>query len=91
MKTFNVTFYSDGGHGWAKIQRQVLVNLDIEDQISSYSYQRGDYAYLEEDIDLGLLVNALRKNNTIITFKEKHTDKTSRIRGYDSYQPTEAI
>ena len=38
-KTFTVTMYSDPSHAWAKVKRQVLVNLGIDKQVSEYSYQ----------------------------------------------------
>jgi hypothetical protein len=85
-KTFTIIVYSDSGHAWGKVKRQVLRNLDLEDKISPYSYQLRDNVYLEEDCDLGLLLQALYNNNTRVKFIEKHTDKESRIRSYDSYQ-----
>lgn len=85
-KTFTIIVYSDGGHAWGKVKRQVLRNLDLEDKISPYSYQLRDNVYLEEDCDLGLLLQALYNNNTRVKFIEKHTDKESRIRSYDRYQ-----
>ena len=37
-KTFTITVYSDVGHAWGKVKRDVLVNLGIADKISRYSY-----------------------------------------------------
>jgi hypothetical protein len=87
MKTFTIIIYSDAGHAWAKVKRSVLKNLGIDKDITHYSYQRGDYAYLEEDCDLSLLCQRLNEHGTTIKFVEKHTDSTSRIRGYQRYQP----
>lgn len=84
-KKFTVVVYSDPGHAWAKVKRNVLKNLGIADQVSSYSYQRGDYVYLEEDCDFSLLVNALRKHGTTIRCIEKNTNKLSRVRSYERY------
>ncbi len=84
-KQFTVTVYSDPGHAWAKVKKDVLTNLGIADKVSSYSYQRGDYAFLEEDCDLSLLMQALRDHGTTLRFIEKHTDNQSRIRNYERY------
>ena len=85
MKTFTVIVYSDAGHAWGKVKRQVLVNLGIAHNISSYSYQYKDNVYLEEDCDLPLLHATLLKSDTHIKFVEKHTNNRSRIRSYSSY------
>ena len=85
-KTFTVTVYSDPSHAWAKVKKQVLINLGIADKISRYSYQYKDNAYLEEDCDLFLLHQTLDDQGVRLKYVEKHTDKQSRIRSYESYQ-----
>lgn len=85
-KTFTITVYSDAGHAWGKVRRDVLVNLGIADKITRYSYQRGDYAYLEEDCDLTTLCMALNERDTRVKFVEKHTNRDSRIRSYERYE-----
>lgn len=85
QKQFTVIVYADPGHAWAKVKRSVLQNLGIADKVSSYSFQRGDYAYLEEDCDFPLLIAALQQHNTRIKCVEKHTDKQSRVRNYERY------
>mgnify|MGYP003659893723 CR=1 FL=1 len=87
MKTFTVIVYSDGGHAWGKVKRDVLRNLGIANQVSSYSYQRNDYVYLEEDCDLFLLQQAMDKDNVRLKFVERHTDRESKIRSYERYAP----
>lgn len=83
IKTIQV--YSDSGHAWAKVERSELVSLLLLGKISTFSYQRGDYVYLEEDCDLTLYVNALKAMNIECKFKESHTNKRSRIRSYDRF------
>lgn len=85
-KVFTMTVYSDAGHAWAKVRRDVLVNLGIADKITRYSYQRGDYAYLEEDCDLTTLCMALTERDTRVKFVEKHSNKDSKIRSYERYE-----
>lgn len=78
--------YNDPGHAWAKVPRKTLKDLGIEDKITSYSYQRGDYAYLEEDCDLSTLISALKARGIQPVFREYHGNKISRIRNYESYK-----
>ena len=56
METY--TFYSDPGHSWLKVKISELVELNIQDKISIYSYINGEYAYLEEDCDAGIFLRA---------------------------------
>lgn len=90
MKTFTVIVYSDAGHAWGKVKRQVLVNLGIADKVSTYSYQYKDNVYLEEDCDLPLLCSTLMALDTRIKFVEKHTAGNSRIRSYSRYSTESA-
>ena len=85
-KTFTVIVYSDPSHSWAKIKKQVLLNLGIADKISRYSYQLRDNVYLEEDNDLYLLHQTLDAQGVRIKYVEKHTDKASKIRSYERYE-----
>lgn len=82
QKTF--TFYNDGGHGWVKVSKALLKELGIADKVSTYSYQRGENAYLEEDCDASLLVNALKERGIEPKFTDKYSDR-SKIRGYENY------
>lgn len=82
----NITHYCDPGHGWMKVSKALLVKLGIAHLISSYSYERGEYAYLEEDCDAGLLLRKLEMRDIKWTIKTAHTNKTSRIRNYNRYE-----
>ena len=80
---FNV--YEDPGHAWCKVPRRLIESLGIADEITTYSYQRGDYVYLEEDCDLATFATALRATGKTIEFREFHTNKQSKIRSYSHY------
>ena len=77
--------YFDPGHGWLKVKKDELVKLGIADKITAYSYERGEYAYLEEDCDAGTYITALRKLGIECKMKHHYGEKRSRIRNYDSY------
>lgn len=78
-------FYADPGHGWVAVKRKMLDELGIADKITSYSYQKGKTAYLEEDLDLSTLLTALNKRGIGVRFTEKHTNRYSPIRNYYRY------
>jgi hypothetical protein len=59
------TFFTDGGHGWLKVTKTRLEKLGIADKISSCSFMRGSYAYLEEDCDFSVYIMALLKQENI--------------------------
>jgi len=83
MKT--ITVYADPGHAWAKVSKKELIKLGIADEITSCSYENGDYAFLEEDSDLEKYILALRAKGIAYKFKENHTNRQSKVRGYFSY------
>lgn len=84
------TVYSDPGHAWVKVPRSLLKTLGIENDISSYSYMRADFAYLEEDCDLYRFHEAYKNHyGHAPEFLESPTNRKSRIRNYALYQPTQ--
>ena len=96
MKKYN--FYEDPGHGWLKIKITELEKLNIANKISGYSYMRGGWAYLEEDCDMGIFLDAIGFNGSnFMEWEKKYltthiADKTSKIReysGFVNYTPIE--
>ena len=80
--------FSDPGHAWCKVPFSVLQELGIVEKITCYSYQRGGFAYLEEDCDLSVLVAALRERGITPKFRERVArERYSRIRDYYCYTP----
>jgi hypothetical protein len=53
-------FYTDPGHGWLEVPLAELKRLGIVEKISSYSYRDGELAYLEEDCDYSVFLEAKR-------------------------------
>lgn len=84
-KKITIPFYCDPGHGWIKVKKELLKLLNISDKITSYSYMRKEYAYLEEDCDQSLFYNTLKSNGCEVKYKEYYTNKESKIRSYESY------
>lgn len=85
-KSFDV--YSDPGHGWVKVPFQTIVELGLIDEITCFSYQRGGFAYLEEDCDMSALLIALKARGITPKFREHNCrERRSKIRGYTCYTP----
>lgn len=84
MLTFE--FYSDPSHGWLKVPTVLLHTLGIAESISAYSYQRGDYAYLEEDCDYSLFKAAYESQVGEFNVRERVARyRQSRIRNYNRF------
>ena len=83
-------FYSDPGHGWMAVELELLDHLELLDKITSYSYIRGPRAYLEEDLDAGVLVQALKARGVDVAFRERLAKGYSRIRNYDPFSAARA-
>ncbi len=81
----NIIHYSDPGHGWLKVPKALLGKFRIADEISGYSYQRKEMAYLEEDCDAKILLNALESRGIKWVIKNLHTNRASKIRNYKRY------
>lgn len=57
--TLDLTFFSDPGHGWLQVPKTKLLELNIHNMISGYSYEdRFGNAYLEEDCDMDCFMKA---------------------------------
>lgn len=87
-KTFDV--YSDPGHAWVKVHKTFLVKLIGKfwrQTFTPFSYERGEWVYLEEDADASRFVHWCRANGIEPKWREHHADKRSRIRNYDVLSP----
>ena len=53
------TFHEDGSHGWLEVSYQDVTDLNIQNEISDYSYinRTTEKIFLEEDCDATLFLN----------------------------------
>jgi hypothetical protein len=88
------SFYSDPSHGWMKVSIEEINQLAITQDISACSYISacGKYAFLEEDQDAQIFINAILAADWFQDFdsvrqctKTFHTDFPSFIRNLDSF------
>lgn len=82
------TIYTDPSHGWLKVPMALLAQLGIADKISHYSYMRKAHAFLEEDLDLAVFMNAYRAAAGCdpVIRESNRAHGYSRIRGYPYYR-----
>ena len=52
-------YWNDPGHAWLEVEKAHLKELGIQFVISGYSYQDGEKAYLEEDVDMTIYLQSL--------------------------------
>ena len=78
-------YYTDPGHGWVKVPMNILKRLNIQEKITGHSYWRKGFAYLEEDCDMATLINA-HPEKKLLKFNTHNSNKSSRIRNYESYK-----
>jgi hypothetical protein len=79
-------FITDPGHGWLEVPRAELDSLGITHQISEYSYQRQDMAYLEEDNDFAVFHAAKTARAEPVKYTEVHQENTF-VRNLPRFQP----
>lgn len=82
-------FFNDPGHGWLEVEISELQELGIMGKITSYSYQQGRFAYLEEDCDFSTFAKAkeeagqkLQQSDIVSVYQDR-----TPIRGYASFKP----
>lgn len=80
--TKTLDFYSDPAHGWLKVPFGELYDLEIA-RYMSCSFERGEFAYLEEDCAMPVYIAALNAQGYNVKFNFHESDRSSKIRGYD--------
>ena len=83
-----ITYFNDGGHGWYSVKRSKLESMGVLSKISSFSYQRGESVYLEEDCDAALFFNNLtEEEKQSIKVIDSYYDR-SPVRNYERFSLT---
>ena len=56
-------FHEDGAHGWLEVSYKDVIDLNIQNEISEWSYinRTTEKIYLEEDCDATLFLNEFKK------------------------------
>ena len=64
-------FYFDSGHGWLEVNYQELIDLGITKRITNWSYRDDKKVYLEEDIDVGTYIDAVKEQRGLVVTVNK--------------------
>lgn len=80
MQTLKLEFHSDPGHGWLKVPRSIVKKLGI--QVSPYSFEKGEFLYLEEDCDASRFDAAAKAQGIAFEVTECVSNTMSAIRNY---------
>jgi hypothetical protein len=83
MLNATLTFIEDPGHGWLQVPLTELDQLGIRSEITPYSYKNGRFAYLEEDCDMGVYLDARQAQG--FPPPEFNRTYTHRFTGRDRY------
>jgi hypothetical protein len=84
------TWHTDPGHGWLQVETSLIKSLGVTG-ISTFSYVDGSanlIAFLEEDCDAALFINAYQELNprVEVRFKERNLNQDHWIRQLPHYQ-----
>lgn len=80
MSTLTLTYHQDPGHGWIEVPMSTVRYLGIGPKVTGCSYRSGDTAYLEEDCDAVLLVEACKAHGIKLELRDAHSNADSFIR-----------
>jgi hypothetical protein len=85
-----LAYIQDPGHGWIACSASLVRDLGIAHQISRYSYldRPSGTAYLEEDCDAGLLIDALRAAGIQYSIREVHCNSDAKLRRLPAFEVT---
>tara|TARA_Y100000816_G_C25805475_1_gene421740 strand:+ start:201 stop:488 length:288 start_codon:yes stop_codon:yes gene_type:complete len=82
------TKYEDASHGWLEVNYEDLINLNIHNKISNFSYinSNKNLIYLEEDYDMTLFLKSYKeKYNKGLVYVVENNEKVSFIRCLPCY------
>lgn len=86
-----IIYHNDGGHGWYAVKRKKLESMGILNNVSGFSYERGQTVYLEEDCDASLFFNALsEEEKQQIKIINSYQDR-SPVRRYSRFAKRDLI
>lgn len=81
MNKLSLVIFEDPGHAWLRVPQAVLQNIGVAPgDISTYSYRKGKYAYLEEDCDAPVAVKQFVAAGIAIDVKVHYCNNDSSVR-----------
>lgn len=87
-KLLSFEYMQDSGHGWLKVPKAMVEAFGVSGRVSNYSYMDREYAYLEEDCDMPLFLQAVEAQGYRISLVDSYHED-DRVRGLSRYQEGE--
>jgi hypothetical protein len=81
----NYKYFQDPSHGWVEVPIAELRRLNVADKISRYSHRNGHLAYLEEDCDFSVWMEAKKAAGEEYNIVEHNTNNDSIVRSFKGY------
>lgn len=83
-------FIADPSHGWLSVSHKQILELNIQDKISQYSYMNLTRVFLEEDCDAQLFIDAAKAAGYEVKVKEPSSwsNRPSWVRSLGDYNPS---
>ena len=81
-------YHTDPAHGWLAVPFDTLRSLKVDvTKVTAFSYmnRREGMAYLEEDCDAGIVLDAAREAGIDVKIVTVHTNNYSPIRNLPSF------
>jgi hypothetical protein len=80
------TFHNDPGHGWLEVPKSDLEQIGVTEQITPFSYQDEQNAYLEEDLDADVFIKAAKIAGWQLELKDRYVSGSCFVQELPSYQ-----
>ena len=78
-------FHTDPGHGWLRVPYHFLEKFNILNKITSCSFIKGNWAYLEEDCDMPTFMLAASDHGYSLKITDIYHDEDAPCRFYPSF------
>lgn len=87
QEPLTLRMHGDAGHAWLEVPVAFLEELCVSSQVSSDSYRNETTAFLEEDLDAGLVLRALNARETPYIIDYRYQPGESFIRQLERFRP----
>lgn len=89
FKKITISYYRDHQSGWFKVPVKVIHDLRVENKISSRSFIRKDFAYIDDKVDARLLFDVANQECITFNIRMHFSNKSSKIRSYEPFTKAE--
>lgn len=77
--------YIDPGHSWIRVPMKEIAKLGIQNNLTSESHMKGEFAYLECDLDAGVYRKAMEDAGITLKLVDITRVRSANLRKYPQY------